>query len=160
MTTPRHVRSAEAARKLRAIATAIESEPHRYDQSFYASIPETTPTEPLQPGDDHWCDSAFCIAGWNYVLHHWGPEDALVAAPYGCDGKFGCSITSAIVDDFDRLNDIGRVDLGLTRREAEMLFNGEWAPRRELTVGEALRLIADGVHVEHVSDPELVEFVL
>jgi hypothetical protein len=46
---------------------------------------------------------------------------------------------------------VGRYELGLTNREADVLFDESWAPEENLDVPAALRALAYGERVDVVS---------
>lgn len=151
----RMARPPEAQRRLRDIATMIDTDPARYNQLFIASVPTGIDLEVPAMGkrDEPWCKSAFCIAGWNQVLAHFGENDTLWIEPdvYNhFDGWLGASFDTPTIDV---LADARR-EMGLTSSEASLLFGEDWTPRSGLTVGEALRLIAEGSSVADVTNEE------
>lgn len=153
-------RSAEAQRKILNVATAIETEPDRYYQRWYAAVREDIYAAAGSPADwkpgEPACKTAFCIAGWNHVLHHFVDDDYLYVEPFGGRGMdeewlqadFAYPIYSTeIARDFE-----------LDDRAAEMLVWSEWRPRRGLTVPEALRHLATGSPVSDITDTVLAEW--
>jgi hypothetical protein len=144
-------RSEGARRMIRDVATAIDTEPERYNQWVFAGLMTDRAVlapfdEIIYPTDDNWCLTAFCIAGWNWMLHHFGEDDGLVLTEEErgvihaiASNATGTMLSDTAMDDFD-----------LTAEE-DMLFFGNWRPKDGMTVGDALRAIAGGAHVFDVS---------
>lgn len=159
-------RTNEQRRRLVAIASAIEAEPHRWNQFAHASAPrewtygllrmEDTPFV-LRVGvsDDKWRELSFCVAGWNWALHRadeYTSVSILGDAMYMGPDPTGLSFGEFDSIDYRELEAAARTDLGLTAREAEVMFNAFWKPREGMTAPAALRYIAAGNHVERVTN--------
>lgn len=146
-------RTLPQARRLFTIASAIEAESHRYRQDAFVSAPPDLANQRVPIGTEHWCEAAFCVAGWNWCLHRADAINEVIVL----GGYVVCDDQEHVEGRFDAIeaNELaraGREDLGLTRREAETLFHWKWTPLYPMTVPEALRAIANGTHVDYVTD--------
>lgn len=163
-----HARSAEAQRKLLNVATAIESEPHRYYQAWWctvrmADLPDDRPSvltfdgRSLHAADDHRCTTAFCIGGWDYALHHADADELIVLNFEVYDNDANGEWTYAeVTPNAGTLIDLVRRDFDLSENEAELLTSMFWKPLKGVSVGMALRLIARGMPVHAVTDDEVL----
>lgn len=143
------------------VADIIEKRPERYDQAGFIQKKSEDSGDPYTA-----CGTSHCVAGWAIMLAR---PDALIItkSTYSKDGFY--------VDfDDELLEDIcgprgcdwgegvewqaGAKLLGLTRTQADVLFNGRAGPKdKNMGVPEALRLIAQGKRVASVWSKTLLD---
>jgi hypothetical protein len=152
-------RSQEAQRKILNVVTAVELEPDRYRQEWWASMPldmvqpdwdTHTAIEPQQ------CGTAFCLAGWNHVLHH-GVDDWLELG-YLSDENFLAGwqqlnwSTCAADLEMETI-----IDFEVPAVDGALLISSMWEPKEGMTVGEALRALAAGATVRDITARHVIE---
>jgi hypothetical protein len=111
------------------VRDAIAAEPDRYNQSQYRWNMQN-------------CGTAFCIAGWLVECSEEYEHD-MDSAYHAWDVLRGYR-----THYLNAGTDISRLD----GREAEVLFATAWEPKPELTLSQALTMLAEGYSVEDVTD--------
>lgn len=124
-----------------AIADFIEMFPESYNQEVWGDDIEGENAPP--------CGTAFCIAG--HAGHETGWLPRTIDRPSGKVEHDYCVVRNlkAPQHGFKSVESIGRLELGLTAQEADVLFNELWRPVD--TVAGALRDLAWGARVSDVT---------
>lgn len=129
------VRNAEL---FKLIADELELFPESYNQEAWGSE-----IEDQDEAAQTLCGTAFCIAG--HGVHRTGWTSHSPTDWY-------------MVHHPDNTDTIGRstsmqaaYELGLTQREAAILFSSEWLPEYGYTVSDALRALANGAEIDEVT---------
>lgn len=123
----------------RVIADQLEAHPEKYDQGTWGvddtkEISEHDFFTVAERMAVNGCGTRGCIAGWAAAFNITAPQ---VAEP----------IRSGVYD----ISKIAAELLELPQSQANELFDEHWKPRRDLTVSEALRKLANGATVDSVS---------
>lgn len=117
---------------IRAVADAIEADPESYEQDTF--------------GEKTKCGTAFCICGQASWL--------LGRARFYLNSKnvwrFGTEAGELHFPNGE-VYTIGNL-MGISRDDADCLFDMFWIPREPMTVPEALRSLADGTSVQDITD--------
>lgn len=145
------------------IADRIEADPESYDQDVWGytegqvdvdyEVLDDRKTEILEEE----CGTTHCIAGWAAVLSGYKPT--VMSYEMGLD-KHVIEVdwsTVSTESDIDRAtSSVGREVLGLSARDADILFSEHWVAKEEVgndmeNVVIALRRLADGCSVDDVT---------
>lgn len=123
------MRNTEKLEKLAdTLEWVIEEYPDLYDQSTYGQLTD--------------CGTKACIAGWAAFLNGWKPQ--AIEKTWSWDFLERDS-------EKDDVHDIAIEVLGITRGEAEILFDQDWEPAEGMTVPDALKKLAGGEPIENVT---------
>jgi hypothetical protein len=132
------------------IADHIEMFPETYNQEVWGDVVEDANEELKETP----CGTAFCIAGHAGHESGWGPGSTYVWDAWELKKVLAPTWDLLRMGDRHELSApvVGRYELGLTAREAGVLFDENWSPYEDITVPEALRALAYGERVDVVSE--------
>jgi hypothetical protein len=133
------------------IADLIETYPEMHDQETWGWSDSDKFDKVIFDGEQYKCGTAHCIAGWALVLDNdWKP--AKIRNHFGNKRiDWGTAVNKAEGTAMSTPN-WAQGKLGMNDSEAAILFSEDWNPSNHLTVGDALRMFADGAGIRDITE--------